>query len=169
MSMPRLYIKAKDLEESDVVKVFDDKGKEVYYLKDDFIATGHRIKIFLAGTISECGYVQEKDGGNGRLKFEFAARDKFGTVQRDWMSRFQKYDIAYDEDWVVKGDAVIWDYSVVTGSIEVMKVESKPYIIPGQALNMTDTYIIDVDSESDVLISLAFAFSLYALNKYQYQ
>ena len=89
--MPRLYIKAKDLEESDVVKVFDDKGKEVYYLKDDFIATGHRIKIFLAGTISECGYVQEKDGGNGRLKFEFAARDKFGTVQRDWMSRFQKY------------------------------------------------------------------------------
>ena len=45
--MPRLYIKAKDLEESDVVKVFNDKGKEVYYLKDDFIATGHRIKIFM--------------------------------------------------------------------------------------------------------------------------
>ena len=58
--MPRLFIKAQDLDELDSVKIFNDRGKEVYYTKDDFIATGHRIKIYMAETITECAYVQEK-------------------------------------------------------------------------------------------------------------
>ena len=42
------------------------------------------------------------------------------------------------------------------------------YVIPGQALNMCETYILDIDSDSDILIGLAFALALYALNKYRY-
>ena len=49
--MAQLYIKANELEEKDTVKVFNERGKEVYYTKDDFIATGHRIKIYLANWI----------------------------------------------------------------------------------------------------------------------
>jgi uncharacterized protein YxjI len=165
--MAKLYIKAQDLEDYDSVKVFNERGKEVYYTKDDFIATGHRIKIFLADTISECGYVQEKYDRE-EIKFEFAARDKFGTISRDHRSRMQRYLVDYDEDWDVEGDAVSWNYVVHSGSIEPMKVKSMPYVIPGQALNMCETYILEIDSDSDVLIGLAFALALYALNKYQY-
>ena len=103
--MAKLYIKAQDLEDYDTVKVFNERGKEVYYTKDDFIATGHRIKIYLAETISECGYVQEKYDRD-EIKFEFAARDKFGTISRDHRSRMQRYLVDYDEDWDVEGDAV---------------------------------------------------------------
>ena len=80
--MARLFIKAQDLEEYDTVKVFNDRGKQVYYTKDDFIATGHRIKIYLADTISECAYVQEKYDHLGGKGLEFCARDKLGAV--DW-------------------------------------------------------------------------------------
>ena len=50
----------------------------------------------------------------------------------------------------------------------MMTVRSQSYLIPGQALNMTDTYILDIDSDSDVLIGLAFALAVYALNKFEY-
>ena len=96
--MAQLYIKANELEEKDTVKVFNERGKEVYYTKDDFIATGHRIKIFMADTISEVAYVQEKYDGD-IVRFEFCARDKFGTIERDFFTLAQNYNIDFDEDW----------------------------------------------------------------------
>jgi len=49
-----------------------------------------------------------------------------------------------------------------------MKVEKMPYLIPGQALNITDTVVITVFNDSDALISLAFCLAVYALNRYSY-
>lgn len=163
--MAKLFIKAQDLEDYDSVKVFNERGKEVYYTKDDFIATGHRIKIFLADTISECAYVQEKISRN-ETYFEFAARDKFGNISRDTMSRLQRYDIEYDEDLELEGDGVGWRYVVYRGALPMMTVRCDPYLIPGQALNLCDTYILEFDSDSDILIGLALALAVYALNKY---
>ena len=54
------------------------------------------------------------------------------------------------------------------GSLEVIKVSSQQYLIPGQALNMCQTYILDFAVDSDVLIGLTFVLAVYALNKYQY-
>ena len=82
------------------------------------------------------------------------------------MSRLQRYIIDYDEDWEVEGDGVSWRYVLYRGSLPLMTVRNESYLIPGQALNMCDTYIMDFDSDSDVLIGLAFALALYALNKY---
>jgi len=164
----KLFIKANELEEKDSVKIFNERGKEVYYTKDDFISTGHRIKIYLADTISECAYVQEKYGENDQIHFEFCVRDKFGTITRDWSQRAQHYLIDFDENWEIDGDAVIWEYTVKRGALDIMKVSNQPYLIPGQALNLTDTYILDCQSESDMLMGLAFALAVYALNKYQY-
>ena len=48
----------------------------------------------------------------------------------------------------------------------MMTVRCDPYLIPGQALNLCDTYILDFDSDSDILIGLALALAVYALNKY---
>lgn len=164
--MPKLFIKAKDLEEYDTVKVFNERGKEVYYTKDDFIATGHRIKVFLADTITECAYVQEKYDRLDNVRFEFAARDKFGTISRDRLSRMQKYIIDFDEGWEIAGDAVGWNYRAVRGPLDILKVKNEPYLIQGQALNLTDTIIIDVAVESDMLLALVFVLAVYALNKY---
>ena len=166
--MPKLYIKAADLDELDSVKIFNERGKEVYYTKDDFIATGHRIKIYIADTISECAYVQEKYDRLGDTRFEFASKDKFGTVSRDPMSRMARYIVDYDEAWEIVGDAYIWKYSVYRGALRIIDVRSEPYLIPGQALNLTPTHIITFDSESDVLIGLTFVLAIYALNKYRY-
>lgn len=166
--MARLYIKAQDLEDYDTVKVFNDRGKQVYYTKDDFIATGHRIKVFLAETISECAYVQEKYDRLGSKRFEFAARDKFGTIERDPMSRQQRYIVDYEEGWEIVGDAVMWNYVVYRGALPIMRVRCEKYMIPGQALSMADTYILEFDNDSEVLIGLTFALAVYALNKYRY-
>ncbi|MCR4839774.1 MAG: hypothetical protein K5897_12705 [Eubacterium sp.] len=166
--MARLFIKAQDLEEYDTVKVFNDRGKQVYYTKDDFIATGHRIKIFMAETISECAYVQEKYDRLGSKRFEFASRDKFGTIERDPMSRQQRYIVDFEESWEIVGDAVMWNYIVYRGALPIMRVRCEKYIIPGQALSMADTYILEFDNDSEILIGLTFALAVYALNKYRY-
>lgn len=166
--MAQLFIKAQDLEEYDSVKVFNERGKQVYYTKDDFIATGHRIKIFLADTISECAYVQEKYDRLGSKRFEFCARDKFGTIERDPMSRQQRYIVDYEEGWEIVGDGVGWNYTVYRGALPIMRVKCEKYLIPGQALNLAETYILQFDSDSEVLVGLAFALAVYALNKYRY-
>jgi uncharacterized protein YxjI len=165
--MAQLFIKANELEEKDTVRVFNERGKEVFYTRDDFIATGHRIKIFMADTITEVAYVQEKYDGDV-ARFEFAARDKFGTIERDFFTLAQNYNIDFDEDWEIVGDAIMWNYVVKRGSLDVMKVRNDLYLIPGQALNLTPTYIMDIVVESDILIGLAFVLAVYALNKYSY-
>ncbi len=166
--MPRLFIKAQDLDELDSVKIFNDRGKEVYYTKDDFIATGHRIKIYMAETITECAYVQEKYDHLGDTRFEFACKDKFGTVARDPMSRMARYLVDYDEPWEIVGDPYIWKYSIYRGALKIVDVKSEPYLIPGRALNLTQTHILTFDTESTVLIGLSFVLAIYALNKYRY-
>jgi len=162
--MARLFIKAKDVEEKDSFQIFNQSGKPLYYTKDEFLATGHRIKIFLAETISEAAYVQEKES-RGKTRFEFCARGDFGTIERDILSLQQKYTIDYN-NWLLAGDGVGWNYQVRLGVLPVMTVRKMPYLIPGQALNITDTYILDIPSDADVLIALAFALAVYALNKY---
>lgn len=165
--MSKLFIKASDVEEKDSFEIFNERGKAQYYTKDDFIATGHRIKIFLSETINEAAYVQEKLTRHGSV-FEFSARDKFGTIERDATTRLQRYIIDFDEDWTLAGDPVMWNYLVRRGALDIMRVKNQKYLIPGQALNLTDTYILNIDSESDTLICLAFALAIWALNKYSY-
>lgn len=163
--MPKLFIKANEVAEKDSFKIFNDRGRCMYYAKDDFIATGHRVKIFLDGTINEAAYVQEKTTRMGS-KFEFAARDKFGNIARDPYTRMQKYEIDFDENWMIEGDAAAWNYIVHRGSLPVMRVTAQQYLIPGQALNLTQTYILEIPSEGDILIGLTFALAIWALNKY---
>ena len=166
--MAKLYIKANDLVEKDSFEVYNESGKAVYYTKDDFLATGHRIKIFLSDTIQEVAYVQEKTGRIGN-RFEFCARgDVFGTIYKD--SRFNRNEDIIDfDDWVhvPTGDGE-WNYRVMKGALRIMEVKQMPYLIPGKALNITDTNIINVDGESGTLIALAFALAVFACNKYDY-
>ncbi len=168
LAMLKLFFKAQDLEEKDSFQIFNHSGKPAYYTKDDFIATGHRIKLFMNETITEVAYVQEKQVRN-KTKFEFCARGDFGTVERtrDFTGR-PSYAVDYSNKWLVAGDGLNWNYTVKMGSLNIMKVEKMPYLIPGQALNITDTVVITVFNDSDALISLAFCLAVYALNRYSY-
>ena len=165
--MQRFFIKANDVEEKDSYQIFNGSGKPVYYTKDDFLPAGHRIKIFLADTINEVAYVQEK-AGMFRNKFEFCARgDQFGTVERDDRFGRPEYDIDYN-DWLIEGEGFAWNFNIWKGRVKIMSVRNQPYLIPGQALNITDTYIIHVDNDPDALLAIAFSLAIHASNKYRY-
>ena len=60
------------------------------------------------------------------------------------------------------------NYVVYRGALPIMRVRCEKYMIPGQALSMADTYILELDNDSEVLIGLTFALAVYALNKYRY-
>jgi hypothetical protein len=111
--------------------------------------------------------VQEKYDRLGDTRFEFASKDRFGTVARDPMSRMARYLVDYDEAWEIVGDPYIWKYSVYRGAIKIIDVRSEPYLIPGQALNLTPTHILTFDIESTVVIGLTFVLAIYALNRYR--
>ncbi len=162
--MVRLFIKANDANEKDSFKIFNQSGKELFYTKDDFQTTGHRIKIYLADTISEVGYVQEKTG-TGAARFEFAARDNFGNVTISKGSSNADVNIDFN-GWKLQGLPFEWHYDVYMGQTPVMAARHGMFMIPGQALNICDTYVITVATDSETTICTAFALALFAAKKY---
>ncbi len=162
--MVRLFIKANDANEKDSFKIFNQSGKELFYTKDDFQTTGHRIKIYLADTISEVGYVQEKTG-TGAARFEFAARDNFGNVTISKGSSNSDVNIDFN-GWKLQGLPFEWHYDVYMGQTPVMAARHGMFMIPGQALNICDTYVITVATDSETTICTAIALALFAAKKY---
>ncbi len=162
--MVRLFIKANDANEKDSFKIFNQSGKELFYTKDDFQTTGHRIKIYHADTISEVGYVQEKTG-TGAARFEFAARDNFGNVTISKGSSNSDVNIDFN-GWKLQGLPFEWHYDVYMGQTPVMAARHGMFMIPGQALNICDTYVITVATDSETTICTAFALALFAAKKY---
>ncbi|MCR5368441.1 Uncharacterized protein YxjI [Eubacterium ruminantium] len=161
--MLRFFMKANEVEDHDSFNIYNDSGRICYYTKDDFMTTGHRIKIYMADTISEVAHVQEK-AGNGEVRFEFSARgDTFGDIILNGGSDL---DIDF-ENWRVEGSPFDWRYDVYMGSLRIMSARQTMYMIPGQALSMTNTYILGVANDSDALISIAFALAVYAAKKYR--
>ncbi|MBR6218670.1 MAG: hypothetical protein IKQ63_09170 [Eubacterium sp.] len=162
--MLRFFMKANEVEEKDSFGIFNDSGKKCYYTKDDFMTTGHRIKIYMADTITEVAHVQEKNS-LGEVRFEFSSRgDNFGDIIVRGGS-VGDVEIDYN-NWRIEGNPFSWNYDIYMGSLRIMSARQTMYMIPGQALSMTNTYILGVANDSDALICIAFALAVFAAKKY---
>lgn len=152
----KLYIKQRLFSWTDSYDIYDENMNTKYTAKADFLALGHRIRIFdrYGG---EVGYIQEK------LFRIFAEFDVYiggsclGRIKKKFSLFAPKYDIDYN-GWNVDGDFFGWDYQVRQPNGAAAAHISK------ELLHLTDTYAIDIFDESDEINVLMLVLAIDAAN-----
>lgn len=152
----KLYIKQRLLSWTDSYDIYDENMNKKYTAKADFLALGHRIRIFdLYG--GEVGYINEK-----LLRF-FAEFDVYvggrwlGRIKKKFSFLVPKYDIDYN-GWSVDGDFFGWNYQVKRPNGLVAAHISK------ELFHLTDTYAIEVLDDSDEINVLLLVAAIDAAN-----
>lgn len=148
----KLCIKQKIFSWFDSYNVYDENRTIVYTVKGR-IAWGHKLVIYDACG-NEIGMVKEAVL-TWMPKFVLYERGKCVGEIKKKISLFRpKYAIDH-KNWTAVGNFVEWDYTVNSPSGRVATVCKK-------LLNLTDTYVIDVDDPADALCCLMFALAIDA-------
>ncbi|MGN0660490.1 MAG: LURP-one-related/scramblase family protein [Oscillospiraceae bacterium] len=137
----------------DSYDIFDEGGKTVYTVKGQF-SWGHCLKIFDENG-NETGMVKEVVL-TLLPRFElYLGGHRIGSVSKELTFFKPKYNIDFN-GWHIEGDFMEWDYSIFNSFGQKIAAVSK------KILNLTDTYIIDVDSEKDALCALMLVLAIDA-------
>ncbi len=137
----------------DSYDIYDEAGNTVYTVKGQ-LAWGHCLRIYDASE-NYVGTVRERIF-TFLPKFEiYEGDDYLGCINKEFAFFRPKYNIDFN-DWHVEGDIFGWDYSVVSSSRGRVASVSK------QLLNLTDTYVIDVEESSDALYALMLVLAIDA-------
>ncbi|MGN0600347.1 MAG: LURP-one-related/scramblase family protein [Oscillospiraceae bacterium] len=152
----KLYIKQRIFSWTDSYDIYDENMNRKYTAKADFLALGHRIRIFdLYGC--EVGHIEEK------LLRLFAEFDVYiggrwlGRIKKKFSLFIPKYDIDYN-GWDIDGDFFGWNYQVRQPNGLVAATISK------ELLHLSDTYVIDIFDDSDEINVLLLVAAIDAAN-----
>lgn len=149
----RLLFKQRLFSWFDSYDIYDEEGNTCFVVKGR-LAWGHCLEIFgpmenHLGTIKEeiftflprfAIYIQGEHIGHIKKEFTF----------------FKPVFTLNCNGWEVRGDWMQWDYEVVDTMGNLVMHASK------QLFNWTDTYIIDVVNDEDILLSLMIVLAIDA-------
>ena len=137
----------------DSYNIFDENENVVYVVKGK-LSWGHKFKIYDKDK-NELGEVKQKIW-TFSPKFEmYVNGTRIGIVKKEITLFRPKFNIDYN-GWRVEGNWIELDYKITGPSGEKIATISK------QLLNWTDTYLIDVENESDALTALMVVISIDA-------
>ena len=127
-------------------------GDKIYTVKGQ-LSWGHCLKIFDANG-SEIGMVKQKVI-TFLPKFEiYSGQHYIGCISKEFSLFKPSFNIDYD-GWHVDGDFFEWDYTIKNSFGHIVATVSK-------TLAWTDTYVIDVQNESDALNALMLVLAIDA-------
>ena len=137
----------------DSYDIYDEVGNTVYVVQGQ-LSWGHCLKIFDSSGC-EMGTVKEQVFSL-LPRFELYRGDTcVGCISKELSFLKPRYNIDCN-GWHVEGDFLEWDYSIMDGTGARIARISK------QLLNLTDTYVIDVDDPADALCALMLALAIDA-------
>ena len=149
----RLLFKQRLFSWFDSYDIYDEVGNTVYTVEGK-LAWGHCLHILNAAG-DHIGTVREQVL-TFLPKFELYVQDQYvGCIQKEFTFFTPKFDIDCN-GWHVEGDFLEWDYSILDGTDTCIARISK------QLLNLTDTYVIDVDDPGDALCALMLTLAIDA-------
>lgn len=129
----------------DSYDIYDESGNTVYIVKGQ-LSWGHCLKIF-DNIGREVGMVKERIF-TFMPKFElYLGGNCVGQIEKKIALFANRYNIDCN-GWSVDGNFFGWDYSIVDSGGNAVASISK------ELLHLTDTYVIDVVSPRDALLSL---------------
>lgn len=149
----RLLFKQRFFSWFDSYDVFDENGDTVYVVKGE-LSWGHRLQIYDAGG-RPIGRVQERVL-TWLPKFELYIDERpVGEIQKEFTLLRPKFHLDCN-GWTVEGDFWEWDYAVMDGAREVMRLSKELW-------NWTDTYTMDIDRPEDALYCLMIVLAIDAV------
>ena len=141
----KLLFKQKLFSWFDSYDIYDEAGQIVYKVKGE-LAWGHMLRIYDANG-NEIGLVKQKIL-TWLPKFEMYLKDKYlGCISKEFSFFKPKFNIDCN-GWSVEGNFFEWDYTIVNSFGQSVATVSK------ELLNLTDTYIIDVQDSQDAVCAL---------------
>ena len=152
-----LVVKSPFYELKEKYLVWDENLAEKYHITGKLISLTHHLSVFdLEG--NKLAYIKEKlvalrspislDSNPKDFVIEVGGK-KLGKIKTKGALLKRKFTISFN-DWVVEGDIIGFNYTVLNGKDIVMKVHQK-------LLSTTDTYILDIYNPEDELICLVIA------------
>ena len=128
----------------DSYDIYDEAGNTLFVVKGR-PAWGHRLEIYdrfdqHIGTIKEeiLAFLPRFD--------IFITGNYIGQIRKAISFFRPRYQVDFN-GWRVEGDLFGWEYGVFYGNEPIMHASK-------QVLNLTDTYVIDVEKEENMLYSL---------------
>ncbi len=142
----KLYIKQKVFSWNDKFKVFDEQGKEKYFIEGELFSLGKKLHIYdLQG--NEAAYIAQK-------LFSFLPRYFVyinGTEAAEIVKQFSLFRPKYTIEglgWEINGDFFAHDYDISRNGRNIVSI-SKQWMTWG------DCYELEIENESDEIVSLA--------------
>lgn len=137
----------------DSYDIYDENGNTLFVVKGQF-SIGHLLKIFDANG-NEIGFIKQKIL-TWLPKFEmYVGGECVGCIKKEFTFLRPKFSVDYN-GWQVQGNWFEWDYNIVNGYGQIVASVSK------QLLNLTDTYVIDVQNPQDALYALMLVLAIDA-------
>ncbi len=152
----KLMIKQRVFSWTDSYDVYDEAGEAKYYVKADFLAIGHQIRVYDKRTGAELGAVHQ------RLLTFLPAFDiviggrQLGTVQKKLSLLKPRYEVAF-QGWEVTGNFLGWDYRVDRGGVPLMTISK-------QLFTWGDTYVLEYNNAANELPGLLLVIAIDAAN-----
>ncbi|MBQ8508937.1 MAG: LURP-one-related family protein [Clostridia bacterium] len=123
-----------------------DEGENVLFTVEGQLAWGHKLHIHdhrgeHIATIRQALFTF-------RPQFElYEGETLLGTIEKQWSLFTPAFELDF-RGWDIEGSFMEWDYTITDRSGRTVAVITK------ELFNFTDTYVIDVDRESDALHAL---------------
>ena len=137
----------------DSYDVYDESGNTVFTVKGE-LAWGHLLRIYDANGIA-LGYIKEKII-TFLPKFEmYVGEDYVGCITKEFSFFKPKFNIDYN-GWHIDGDLFEWDYTIINALYQPVATVAK------ELWRWTDTYVINVESQSDALTALMLVLAIDA-------
>lgn len=149
----RLLFKQRLFSWFDSYDIFDEAGEIVYTVKGQ-LSWGHCLKIYDAAG-NEIGMVKERIF-TFLPKFEIYESGQYlGCISKEFSFFSPRYNIDCN-GWHVEGNFFEWDYEIINAFNCRVATVSK------ELFNWTDTYVIDVNDQSDALHALMLVLAIDA-------
>ena len=137
----------------DSYDIYDEYG-EIKYIVKGQLSWGHLLKIYDRNN-QEVGYIKERIL-TFLPKFEIYVKDNYlGCINKELSFFMPKYNIDFN-GWNIEGNWLEWDYNILDYNGQTIANISK------QLFNLTDTYVIDVQDESNALYALMLVLAIDA-------
>lgn len=148
----RLLLKQRVFSWLDSYDIYDEAGNTVFTVKGQ-LAWGHCFKVFDAYG-NEVAMLKEKIF-SFLPAFEIYIEGRYvGRIKKEFTFFKPVFNLDFN-GWRIEGDIFEWDYSVYDGIYRIMTVSK-------QCFNWSDTYLIDVYDDENVLSGLMIALAIDA-------
>lgn len=151
----RLLIKQRVFSWTDSYDIYDDSGREKYFVKAELIAIGHQLHVYDCNR-NEIGIIRQKIMTllpafdievNGMVR---------GRIQKKFTLFYPQYEVDFN-GWRVEGDFLGWNYDVYQGCSAIMHISK-------ELLQWGDTYVINFANPADELMGLLLVIAIDAAN-----